>query len=57
MQQGGVKMKNYNKPEMTISLLKNESIITTSTTPSNTLVDGKEGGQPMTESYNSLFGN
>ncbi len=51
-------MKKYNKPEMTISLLRVESIITASGTPSpNTLVDGGANGQPMTDSYSSMFGN
>lgn len=50
-------MKKYIRPEMTVSLFKVENIITASGTPSPaTLVDGKDGGQPMTESYSSLFG-
>lgn len=50
-------MKKYIRPEMTISLFRIENIITASGIPSpDTLVDGKDNGQPMTESYSSLFG-
>ncbi len=49
-------MKNYIKPEMTVSLFRAEDIITASGTPSpNTLVDGGAEGQPMTDSYGNMF--
>ncbi len=49
-------MKNYVKPEMTVSLFIAENIITASGTATNKLIDGGSNGEPMTESYGSVFG-
>ena len=49
-------MKNYVKPEMTVLLFSTEDIITASSTAPNTLVDGGGNGQPVSESYGSMFG-
>ncbi len=50
-------MKNYIKPEITISLFRSEDIITASGTVTPTLVNKGENGEPMTGSYSSMFGN
>lgn len=47
-------MKNYIKPEITISLYKVENIITASG-PAPTLVNKGENGEPMTDSFSSMF--
>lgn len=49
-------MKSYLKPSIEIHLLSVQDVITISiTTP--TLINKGENGQPMTESFSSLFGN
>ncbi len=50
-------MNNYVKPEMTVLLFKNDSIITASGTAPNTLVDGGSNGDPVIEKYDDMFGN
>ena len=50
-------MKNYIKPEMTISLFKVENIITASGTVQSQLINKGENGEPMSDSFSSMFGN
>ncbi len=49
-------MKNYIRPEMKITLFKAEDIITASGS-APTLVNKGENGEPMKESFSSMFGS